>query len=411
MTVLAVDIPIVGPILGPITDAAGGLAGKAGGAAFGFVVDAILGALANACRRVVEELIAFLGRSSSVNFDSGWWAGERGQALFGTVLRLSAVLLLVFLLLAVLQGLLAGEPAAMLRAAAVEAPLSVLGTVGLVAVTTVLLGVVDEASSLVLADAPSNLGRFATGFGTAGALLTNGLLAAVFAVVFLLGAMLVWIELAVRASLVYFLVLLGPIALSARVWPAARGVFRKLCELGVAIIVSKFAIALALALGAASLAGGGPGDAGAGAGEAVGGQLSGLLTGATLMLLASFTPFVVLRLVPVVEGAMVAHGISRSPLRGAMATAQGVYYGQGLARLAGAGRAVAGSTSGAFGLAAGGGGGVTGSPGAGSNGPNPGPSSAGKAAGTSPRRPPPEGTAPMSPRPAPPVGTGNGARP
>jgi hypothetical protein len=341
MTVVA-NIPVVGPIIEPITDAIGGVAERAGEAAFGFVLDSILAALANACRRVVEELITFLDRSAAVSFDSGWWASDRGQELFGTVLQLSAVLMLLFLLLAVIQGVLAGEPAQMVRAALVEAPLSMLGTVALVAVTTVLLAATDGASSLVLAGAPDGLGRFASGFGTTGTLMTNGLLAVILAGLFLVGAVLVWIELAVRAALVYFLVLVGPLALSARVWPAARGMFRKLCELGVAIIVSKFAIALALALGAAALGGGGPDPAGAGTAEAAANDLSGLLAGATLMLVAAFTPFVVIRLVPVVEAAAVAHGVSRSPVRGAMATAQGVYYGHGLARVAGAGRQLGG---------------------------------------------------------------------
>ena len=120
-----------------------------------------------------------LDRSSAVSFDSGWWASDRGQDLFGTVPQLSAVLMLLFLLLAVVQGVLTGEPAQMIRAALVEAPLSMLGTVALVAVTTALLAATDGASSLVLAGAPDGLGRFASGFGTTGTLMTNGLLAVI----------------------------------------------------------------------------------------------------------------------------------------------------------------------------------------------------------------------------------------
>lgn len=390
MTVLG-SIPVVGPILEPITEGLGGVAERAGEAAFGFVLGAILDALANACRRVVGELVTFLGRSASVSFDTGWWASDRGQELFGTVLQLSAVLMLLFLLLAVVQGVLAGEPAQMIRAALIEAPLSMLGTVALVAVTTALLAATDGASSLVLAGAPDGLGRFASGFGTTATLMTNGLLAVILAALFLVGAVLVWVELAVRAALVYFLVLVGPLALSARVWLAARGMFRKVCELGVAIIVSKFAIALALALGAAALGGGGPDPTGAGSGEAAATDLSGLLAGATLMLVAAFTPFVVIRLVPVVEAAAVAHGVSRSPVRGAMATAQGVYYGQGLARVAGTGRTLGG------GLPAVGGSGGGSEPGAGSASP-------------SAASPPSPTTGSSASRPAPPVGAGGQRR-
>jgi hypothetical protein len=155
--------------------------------------------------------------------------------------------------------------------------------------------------------------------------------------VFLIGALLVWVELVIRASLVYLLIAFAPLTLAARVWPAARGAFRKLCELSVALIASKFAIALALGLGAAALAGGGPTN-GADTPTSAGLDLAGLLAGACLMLLAAFTPFVLLRLLPIVEAAAIAHGISRSPARGVQAGVQATYYMQGLHRLAGNGR-------------------------------------------------------------------------
>ena len=41
--------------------------------------------MARACTRVTQELLAFLDHSSSVSFDTGWWAGPRGQALFETL--------------------------------------------------------------------------------------------------------------------------------------------------------------------------------------------------------------------------------------------------------------------------------------------------------------------------------------
>lgn len=105
-----------------------------------------------------------------------------------------------------------------------------------------------------------------------------------------------------------------------------------------ALIVAKFAVAVALALGAAALAGGGPRPPEAGAVEAAGISLASMLAGASLMALAAFTPFVVLRILPILETAVVAQGISRSPARAAQTGAQGVYYAQGLQRMAGGSR-------------------------------------------------------------------------
>src|SRR5439155_18365779 len=121
----------------------------------------------------------------------------------------------------------------------------VLGGVVLVAGAGALVELTDGASAMVLAHAPGDLGRFLDGFGSTATVASGGLAAAVLLVVFLLGALAVWVELVVRASLVYLMIALAPLTLAARVWPAARGSFRELCELGVALVVSKFAIALA----------------------------------------------------------------------------------------------------------------------------------------------------------------------
>src|SRR5204862_222121 len=86
-----------------------------------------------------------------------------------------------FLLLAVIQGVLAGEPTSMLRAITVEAPVSVLGMVLLVAVTQLLLGLTDAASAMVLQGAPGDLGHFLSGFGSSATVATGGVEAAVVA--------------------------------------------------------------------------------------------------------------------------------------------------------------------------------------------------------------------------------------
>src|SRR5207253_6182598 len=137
----------------------------------------------------------------------------------------------------------------------------------------------DEATALVVHGTPENLGRFIQGFGLDASMATGGLAAVVLLAVFLIGALLVWAELVVRSALVYLLVAFAPLVLAARIWPAARGMFRRLCELGLALIVSKLAIALAFAVGAVALgAGDGAGPASIAAGD-TGISLAGLLGG------------------------------------------------------------------------------------------------------------------------------------
>src|SRR5207248_10954790 len=110
---------------------------------------------------------------------------------------------------------------------------SVFGRVVLGAATELLLAITDGASAMVLQGAPGDLGHFLSGFGSSATVATGGAAAAVMLVVFLIGALLVWIELLVRSALLYLLLAFAPLALAARVWPAAKGIFRRLCERGV----------------------------------------------------------------------------------------------------------------------------------------------------------------------------------
>ena len=314
--------------------ALGGAASKAAESAFEFFMRRFAQALANAANKVVGEVINYLDSSSTVSLDQGWFAGPHAREINQSVLLFAAALLLLFLLAAIIQGLARGDMALMVRAAAVEVPMSVLGMVVLTAVTALLLAVTDGVSSMVLATTPESLGRFFQ-FGEPDGILRLGLFGFILIPAFLLGAILVWIELVVRSSLIYLLLAFSPVVLAARVWPVLSGAWHQLCRIGIALIVSKFAIALALGLGAAALGGGGPqeGDFGTSAGLTVG----GLVVGASLMVLAAFAPFVVLKLLPVFEAAVLAQGISRGPLRSAQTGAQGAYYVQGLRRLAGTG--------------------------------------------------------------------------
>jgi hypothetical protein len=331
MTVLMADIPVVSDAASAV---GGFIANKAADTFLAPIGDAIARGLAGAAKKISAELLHFITTSATVDFRQGWWANDRAQTLVREIGTLALVLTLMFLLLAVVQGLLAGDVGAMVRAVMLEVPVTMGATVALVAVTELLLGLADGASSMVLAGVPEALGHFFEGFGAEETIRTGGLAAGVMVAVFILGAIMVWIELVVRSSLIYLLMAAAPLTLAARVWPAARGAWRRLAELGVALIVSKFAIALALGLGAAALGGAGPkqGDLGTQAGL----DLASLLTGASLMLLAAFTPFIVLRLLPIVEGAVIAQGISRTPVRAAQSGMQASYYARGLNRMAGA---------------------------------------------------------------------------
>ena len=228
-------------------------------------VEAVTKALTDAARQVGQGLLDFVGAQGAVRFDSGWWTNGSSAGLRNTILMISASLMVGCLFLAALQGLLAGDTAMAVRAALVDAPLSVLGTVALAGVVGLLAAAVDAASTEALRRAPGDVAQFAT--GATGATATT-LLGGVAMLAFLVAALLVWVELLVRAALIYLLVAMAPLLLAVRIWPAAKGVWKRYLELLLALVVSKLVVALALAVGAAALAGkgepatGGPGAQG-----------------------------------------------------------------------------------------------------------------------------------------------------
>ena len=98
-----------------------------------------------------------------------------------------------------------------------------------------------------------------------------------------------WIELLIRSAAVYVVVLMLPLFFAALVWPARRVWAVRAVELLVALIVSKFAIVAVLSLGASAL------------GHTTIPSATQMLEGATLVMLAAFSPWALLRLLPLHE--------------------------------------------------------------------------------------------------------------
>src|SRR4051794_40943222 len=185
------------------------------------------------------------------------------------------------------------------------------------AVVDRLLELTDLLSDAVLASSNEQALQFLSGFGATAASATSGFATVVLGFVAVVAALLLWVELIVRSSLVYLLVAISPLGFAASLWPAARGFLRRTIEILLAVILSKFVIAVALAIGVAALGGAGTAGAGESTMAAGGASLGTLLVGAVLLGLAAFSPFLILKLIPLAEGALLAQGISRGPVRAA----------------------------------------------------------------------------------------------
>jgi hypothetical protein len=172
-------------------------------------------------------------------------------------------------------------------------------------VATLLLAATDQLCNLVSSAGGGGGARF---LGSVGAVFGLAHFASQPFVTFLLGAitaggaLIVWLELAVREAAVYVIVLMLPLAFAALVWPARRVWAIRSVELLVALILSKFAIVAVLGLAGAAL------------GQTSHGGLTAALAGAVLVLLAAFAPWALLRLIPLSELAAGAGSMLRPEL-------------------------------------------------------------------------------------------------
>jgi type IV secretion system protein TrbL len=231
-----------------------------------------------------------------------------------------------------------------------------LGTGAVLVITDLLLAISDQLSAAVaagtvgdlrtaLAGATEGLGSLTAGTGRPGpplfAVMLAGLLAAAAAVV-------IWIELLLREVAIYAVVLFFPLALAGLAWDPARGWARKLAELLGALIFAKFVIVAVLSLAAGGLASAGTqhnnGTAGGGAG------FGGVLAGSALLVVAAFAPFLLLRLIGVMEVAAAATVLEGARQRGTRPVVTG---GRTVLRAAGHGGG-SGGGAGAITVAAGG---------------------------------------------------------
>lgn len=366
MSVLAIGFP--SPISW-VWDKATGMLGDAAGAALGWSFEKVIGGLVawvlDGVAWVVGAVFGFIDTSTSPTVTAAWFVGDGARdGPYRVMLSVAAALLLLFVFAGLIQGVLAGDVAGMGRRMVLDLPLAIGGMVSTVAITQLLIDLTDALSDGILSGFGTDIRSFMDGVATVGA-LTGGVATAF--VVFLLGlftllaGLVIFVELVIRSALIYLVLGLCPLAFAALLWPATRGVLRKTLELLCALIVSKVVISLALAIGAAALGGAGsapspppeiaPPTATAAAvseGESdpatVTAAAGVLLAGLATFAVACFSPFVIMRLFPVVEGAVVAQGLRSGPVRTAQ-SAWSMKYQMDVSRRFGSGAHRSGSAS------------------------------------------------------------------
>lgn len=371
--IVAISFP--NPV-GWVVDKVKGFAGDVATEGFELVIGGLTAWVIDAVVWVVGGVFKFFLDAADPNVQADWFVASDGP--YGTTAAIGATLLVGFMLAGITQGALSGDVGGMLRQIGLQLPVSVIGMVGIVTFVQALVRLTDALSSGVLDRFGHNVAEFSTVISSLAALAGGP--ASAF-VVFLLGliaviaGIILVAELVIRSALVYIVVALAPLVFAAQLWPALRGIGRKLLELVVALIVSKLVMAVALAVAASAMVGVGSGGevTALPAPETVAEDPGGSVTQAVGILLAAvaafgvaaFSPLLIAKLMPLTEAALVAQGVRGGPMRAAQQGMSLGYYaragGGRLSQVAGGGQAgMAASGAGAgtapAGAAAGGGG-------------------------------------------------------
>lgn len=280
----------------------GSTIGSAVSGAFQALFNAFAGWAAQGAGWLLTQIGHVMSSTTTVDLGSTWFTEhERAMA------ALSAAVLLPMALCGAMVAVYRQDASLLVRGFLVKLPLALLFTGVSVELVRIGLSVTDALSSYVLSTGSSHTTDL---IGNLGAALSAGSLPVsavgtfvmfIGAVLLAIAALVLWLELVVRAAAVAAATLFLPLALAGLVWPATAHWCRRLGETIAALVLSKLVIAAVLSLGAGAITAGigGPSD--------TSGGFSSVVVGIALLGVATFSPFALLRLVPAMEAGAVAH--------------------------------------------------------------------------------------------------------
>ncbi|MDQ3964608.1 MAG: hypothetical protein M3277_11980 [Actinomycetota bacterium] len=255
------------------------------------VMDTVTSWVADSAQWVLTRVVNFIDDSTSPDLGVAWFR-ERYRFMLG----LGALVVLPIFLLAVARSVLRQDLHELVRTVVVHLPVAILGTFLAVYLTQSLLVVTDQFSAAVgarIAEDTSQIfdavGRSLSGAPGVAAPALPSFVIFVVALLLIIGAFFVWLELLVRSAAVTVSVFFMPLILAGFVWPGGARWTKRMIETLFALVISKFVIVAVISLATAALA-----DPG-------GGGFGTVMGACALMLMAAFAPFAILKLMPVVE--------------------------------------------------------------------------------------------------------------
>ena len=308
------DLPGVDFVCG----AAGNLAGSAAQAAGEFVMRGVTVWVTNAAVWVTGRVGSLINATASPDVQARWFAGQ-----YRSMIAVAGLLALPMLLLALIQAVWRQDLWILLRSALGYLPMAFILAGAAIVATQLLVSITDGLSATVVHGLGSGSGNLLQSVGdsyknaiddtSAGAIPLFGVFLG--AIILAIGAFVLWLEMVIRDAAIYVALFFLPLTFVAMIWPATSRWARRLVEFLVAVILAKFVIIAILGLASAaitqtSLAQ--PGE---------GGAFERMIAGAALLVLAAWSPFGLLRLIPMMEVAAGSMVGQRAAMSGAAGSA------------------------------------------------------------------------------------------
>jgi hypothetical protein len=321
---------VVDWLFGGVADGVSAVAGWA----WEKVVQGIYQWLASGLVYLIEWVWSGLDSATTPQVTRDWFRNELAAQVAVVALAVTVALMLA----SAIQAALAGRPE-QIGDAVRQGVWSIVASALTLTAVDILVRVVDETAAVVWEIGRPDLVRISEVI--MGVLVYGGPIAATFVAVLCMllgfaGLLGLVLALSMRMALIYLVAALAPLVWSSSVLPILRGSARRLIHVLVALIVSKLAIVISLVVSVKLIANiGGDPDT-----EAIANDTSAaigtLVAGFTCFVVAAISPWVLYKLMPTIEGAVVASGIAGGLGRGALSVAQAGMIGKALVQSAAA---------------------------------------------------------------------------
>ena len=317
----AVGIPTPCDIPGAdlVCDAAGAVVDGAASATADFVMRGVTVWVTNAAVWIAGQVGTLLDATASPNVQAGWFQGQ-----YAAMVAVAAALALPLLLLAVIQAVWRQDMWILLRAAFGYLPMAFILAAAAIVATQLLIEITDDLSAMIVSSLGSDSTNLLESVGDAyKAALDNNAddaipLFGIFlgAIILAVGAFVLWLEMIIRDAAVYIALFFLPLTFVAMIWPATSRWAKRLVELLVAVVFAKFVVVAIISLASAAitnttLAGPASDDS----------PFERMIAGSALLVLAAWSPFALLRMLPMMEHAAATVTGNRSALSQAAGSA------------------------------------------------------------------------------------------